>query len=257
MSSTTVSSINQYILSYKGIVVPPVPYLLKQSNMVFPDSFTNMTTMFTNLHTDDARITFSSGMSGTAWRDVANGYELLCSSYNNWQGGDEEYIHDMFDSSGGTTFWYVSHPSSSWTYKLDGINQGKYTQGSYNSGGAYIGGGTGYYWTTTYNTGSVSGDWFQIKFPFKALFKGMDLMARTNALPRCAKAVRVLGSNDGTTWYFLVNLTYTTFTSNVWQSKTGTASDKFFYIRIVVLSTIGDANLNIGSCRITYDVYAP
>jgi Tfp pilus assembly protein FimT len=81
----------------------------------------------------------------------------------------------------------------------------------------------------------------------------MDIMARSNALDRSCKAVRVLGSNDGNTWFFIANLTYTTFTNNVWQNKASTASDKYFYIRVVVMTTISNANLNIGGCRIIYD----
>jgi hypothetical protein len=255
MSSSTISTVNKYLLSSSGPYVPPLPYVLKQSNMNFPDSFTGLTTTFTNLHTDDARITFSSGMSGNAWRDIANGYELLCSSYNNWQGSDEYYIHDIFDSTGATTSWYPNTNNSNWIYKVDGVEY-RYTKTSYATGGNYIGGGTGYFWTTVYNTGSVNGEWFQVKFPFKALFKSMDIKARTGALDRCCKAVRILGSNNGSTWFFIANLTYTAFSTNVWQNKASTASDKYFYIRVVVMTTISNPNLNISSCRIIYDAYA-
>jgi hypothetical protein len=60
-------------------------------------------------------------MSGTDWRDVADGYELLCSSYLNWNGTEEFYIHDLFDSNASTTAWYPNHPSANWDYLLDGI----------------------------------------------------------------------------------------------------------------------------------------
>jgi hypothetical protein len=109
MAVSTVSPVNMYMLNKSGPPPPPpVVYTLSQSNMNFPDFFTGLTTTFTYLHTANTRITFSSGMSGTAWRDVANGYELLCSSYGTWRGTDEEYIHDLFDSTGGSTFWGVN-----------------------------------------------------------------------------------------------------------------------------------------------------
>jgi hypothetical protein len=97
MSVSTVSAVNLYLLDTDAAPAAPVT-VLKQSNMVFPTSCTGMTTTMGSYNNIDCRHTFSSGMSGTAWRDVTNGYQLLVSSNVLWAGTQRLYASCMFDN---------------------------------------------------------------------------------------------------------------------------------------------------------------
>jgi hypothetical protein len=255
MSSSSVSSVNKYILSSTGPYVPPPPGL-QQANMIFPDSFTGMTTTMNNLTTNDAHITFSSGMSGVAWRDIANGYELLCSSYTTWS-GLQLGVQDMHNGI-NNAFWSPSlNDAAAAVYYLDGVNKGKFTQKSYSAGGSYIGGGTNYFFTTVYDSGSVNGEWFQIKFPFKSVLKAIDIMPSANPVDRAPATVTVLGSDNGTTWIFMANLTYSSYTASTFNSKSISTSSQYYYYRVVIKTLNGTTSqvLNVGSVRYTFDAW--
>jgi hypothetical protein len=259
MSSSTISTVNKYLLSSSGPYVPPGP-TLKQSGMIFPSSFTGLSTVLGNIYAPNTHHVFSSNMSGTAWRDVSDGYELWCSSY--YAGGATPIyynVNELFSgdvASGSNSFWFCCQPAQPYNYFTDGVDQGKYTQVSYSTTG-YIGGGTGYYWTTIYDTGSVNGEWIQLKCPFQMLLKNLHIAPRNGAPQRCCKNVRVLGSDDGITWSFIANVLFGTYTNGSYQIKPITTSLKFYYIRCVFPDIITtDVNLNIGDMRFTFDAYA-
>lgn len=258
MSVSSVSSVNQYLLSTKS----SVPTLtLRQANMLFPGSFTGLATTLGNMNVANARITFSSGMSGTAWRDVTNGYEIECSSYFGYTGPPTIIYNgnEIFDGlSDANSFWSPSSNSSQLNYFLMGVDKGKYTQASsYNASGIYIGGGTNYFWTTVYDTNqSVNGEWIQVEFPFKAMLLDLQMCARFNAPQRGPKNVRVLGSDNGTTWTFIADVLFGTYTNSSYQIKAITTTLAFSYIRCVFIDIItADPNLNIGDMRLRFDAY--
>jgi hypothetical protein len=256
MSSSTISTVNKYLLSSSGPAIPYTPGI-QQSNMIFPDSFTGMTTTMNNLTTNDAHIIFSSGMSGLAWRDVSGGYELLCSSYTTWS-GLQLAGQDMYNGI-NNSFWSPSlNDAAAAVYYLNGVNQGKFTQKSYSTGGSYIGGGAGKFFTTVYDIGSVNGEWFQIKFPFKSVLKALDIMPSANPVDRAPATVTILGSDDGTTWFFLANLTYSSYTASTFNSRSITTTIQYYYYGVVI-KTLNGTNtqiLNIGSVKYTFDAYA-
>jgi hypothetical protein len=113
MAVSTVSTVNMYLLNKSGPYVPPPPSepTLRQSGMIFPNSFTGLSTILGNIFTPNARHVFSSNMSGTSWRDVANGY---CSSYYagtpagvlTYWSVNEAFSGDI--SSGSQRFWFPS-----------------------------------------------------------------------------------------------------------------------------------------------------
>jgi hypothetical protein len=262
MSSSTISTVNKYLLSSSGPYVPPAP-TLKQSGMIFPNAFTGLSTILGNIFTPNARHVFSSNMSGTAWRDVANGYELDCSSYYaGTPAGVLTYwsVNEAFSgiiSSGSQSFWFPCQHVQPLNYFRDGVDQGKYTQTSYNTSGIYIGGGTGYFWTTIYDTGSVNGEWIQLKTPFQMLLTHLHIAPRFGSAARSCKNVRVLGSDDGITWSFIGDVIFGTFTDGSYQIKPVTTSLKFYYIRLVFRDVAtSNINLNIGDVRFTFDAYA-
>jgi hypothetical protein len=258
MSSSTISTVNKYLLSSSGPYVPPAP-TLKQSGMIFPNSFTGLSTVLGNISLQDTHHVFSSNMTGTAWRDVSGGYELWCSSY--YQGGNAANnwnVNELFSGvvTGITSLWFPCQPQQPYNYFTDGVDQGKYSQISYASG-AYIGGGTGYFWTTIYDSGSVNGEWIQLKCPFQILLKNLHIAPVFNARQRGPKNVYVLGSDDGNTWAFIANVLLGTYTNGSYQIKPITTSLKFYYIRLVFPNIITtDQNLNIGDMRFTFDAYA-
>jgi hypothetical protein len=261
MSSSTISTVNKYLLSsnISGPYVPPEP-TLKQSGMIFPNAFTGLATVLNNISEPNTRIVFSSNMSGTPWRDVTNGYELQCSSY--YAGGSPVSYYNVNEAFTGDvainskSYYFCCQSVQPYNYFTDGVDQGKYTQVSYSTTG-YIGGGTNYFWTTIYDTGSINGEWIQIKTPFKMLITHLHVAPRYNATQRCCKNVRVVGSDDGNTWFFIANVLFGSFTNSSYQIKAITTSLKFNYIRFVFPDIITtDTNLNIGDMRITFDAYA-
>jgi hypothetical protein len=258
MSCSSVSMVGKYLLSAAGPYVPPAP-TLKQSGMIFPSSFTGLSTVLGNISTPNTHHVFSSNMSGTAWRDVSNGYELWCSSY--YAGGvPTAYynVNELFSgdvSANSKSYWFCCQPVQPLNYFTDGVDQGKYTQVSYSTTG-YIGGGTGYYWTTIYDTGSVNGEWIQLKCPFQMLLTHLHIAPRNGAPQRCCKNVYVLGSDDGITWTFIANVLFGTYTNGAYQIKAITTSLKFYYIRLVFPNIITtDTNLNIGDMKFTFNAY--
>jgi hypothetical protein len=255
MAVSTVSTVNMYLLSENSAPVVYVPGVV-QTDMQFPDSFTGMTTYMNNLNTNDARIVFSSGMSGVPWRDVANGYEVECSSYTTWS-GLQLAGQDMYNGL-QSTFWSPSlNDAAAAVYYRNGVNQGKFTQKSYSTAGAYIGGGSGKFFTTTYNGASVNGEWFQIKFPFKSVLKTLEIMASSNPVDRAPATVTVLGSDNGSTWLLIGNLTYSGYAVGVYNSRSVSTSDQYYYYRVVIKTLNGTTSqiLNVGAVRYTYDAW--
>lgn len=261
MSSSTISTVNKYLLS--GEIVPTVPTTtLRQSNMNFPTSFTGMTTTMANYNNIDCRHIFSSGMSGTAWRDVSGGYQLLVSSNVLWAGTQKLYASTMFDGDNGTTAWSNNLGSAgvnSSNIILDGVNLGKFTQNPYQASSpfGYVGGGTNYFYTTVYNINqSASGEWFQFKAPFQILLKSITFKNRNTRITSAPKTVVLLGSDDGLTWTLIETLNYTTFTNNVAQVRNVTTTSKWYHFRCIFTNTQGFSSLEIGEMSFIYDAYA-
>jgi hypothetical protein len=78
---------------------------------------------------------------------------------------------------------------------LDGVNLGKFTQLAYQSSSpfGYVGGGTGFFYTTVYNTNqSASGEWFQFKAPFQMLLKSISFKNRNTRVTSAPKTVVLL-----------------------------------------------------------------
>jgi hypothetical protein len=257
MSSSTISTVNKYLLSSSGPYVPPPPtYTLIQSNVAFPAGYAGLTTQMNGITTTDRRITFTPTGTGS-WRNQP--HELLCSSYLNWA-GNMYGIQDLFDNLTTTASFWAAHyngPTALVNY-LNGVNMGYFNGASYNSSGVYIGGGVvngiNNFFTTVYNSGSASGEYLQFKFPVKVLLKSFDIMCRNGQPLGGPKDVVIVGSDNGTTWFLITSVAYSTYTNGVYLTKSFTASDKYFYIRAVILTTRMNG-VSIGELKFTFDAY--
>jgi hypothetical protein len=258
MSSSSVSSVNKYLLSSTGpyVPVPPPTYTLLQSNVAFPAGYTGLTTQMNGITTTDRRITFTPTGTGS-WRNQP--HELLCSSYLNWA-GTMYGIQDIFDGlTTNTSFWagHFNGPNALVNY-LDGVNMGHFAGASYNSSGVYIGGGVvngiDNFFTTVYNSGAASGEYIQFKFPVYVSLKSFDIMCRNGQPLSGPKDVVIVGSNDGSTWSLIVSVAYSTYTNGVYLTKVFAASDKYLYIRAVILKT-RMSGVAIGELKFTFDAY--
>jgi hypothetical protein len=256
MSSSTISTVNKYLLSSSGPYVPPPTYTLIQSNVAFPAGYTGLTTQMNSITTTDRRIVFTPTGTGS-WRNQP--HELLCSSYLNWA-GTMYGIQDIFDNNTTASSFWAGHfngPNALVNY-LDGVDMGYFNGASYNSAGNYIGGGVvngiDNYFTTIYNSGSANGEYIQFKFPVKVLLKSFDIMCRNTQPLSGPKDVVIVGSNNGSSWTLIQTLAYSTYTNGVYQTKSFTASDKYFYIRCVITTT-RMAGVAIGECKFTFDAY--
>jgi hypothetical protein len=256
MSSSTISTVNKYVLSKTGPVIPPT-YSLIQSNVTLPTSYTNLTTQMNGINIEDRHVIFTPTGSGS-WRNQP--HEFLCSSYLRLQ--DNIYnMADMFDAENGVlTFWSAMQNPTIYNYPnyLDGVDMGKFSQRSYNTSGVYIGGGTvngiNNFFTTTYNSGSANGEFIQFKFPVKVLLKSCSFTCRSGQPLQGPKDVIFLGSDDGATWFLIQSITYDTYTNSVLQTKSITTTETYFYIRAVIVTT-RTQGAQIGECQMTFDAY--
>ncbi len=268
MSSTTVSSVNKYLL---GNNKAPVVNTQLATNQTFPDNFNGLIALFkTNalIQYHDCRYTFSVSGDGDSYKNVSNGYELLVSSYKkslhsyNTKNSCPGTMLYNTDPQDGTYFrWWQNndpyHSNLSLVNYLDGVSIGNpNTDGMYRgTGNVYSGGGVGHFYTTIYDSGSVNGEFFQQKFPFKARLINVQFMCRTNSGNRGPKLVRLLGSDDGSTWNYIDDITYGTYTNSTYNVGNVTTTKRFSYIRCVILSTIGDSHLNIQQMRWNFDTW--
>lgn len=114
-----------------------------------------------------------------------------------------------------------------------------YTQVPY-SGGNYIGGGTGKFFTTVIDGLTVSGEWWQMQLPSEMSITkyGMNPFGMTTAYPR---GWYLAGSNDGTTWTQIdrqanINSYIFTYNSVVWYDVPN-PSGSYKYLRMVITNT--------------------
>jgi hypothetical protein len=238
-------------------LLPTLPTYTNQGSLIFPASFTGMYTTMAGLFVHDTTITLNSGMSGVAWRDVPNGYEVKVSSYITNPAGSVIWgVYELFDNSSATC-WNPGGPYGNRPYYDEGVEKVCYLQEPYSSNGSVYqgGGGPGQYQSTPYSGGTADGEFVQWKFPFYAAFTTLGIKARDAALTRAPKNCSVLGSNDEVTWSLLGTLAYTGFGTNAWQSKSLTPGTFHRYIRVVFHSTQGAQVLNPSQLQLTFDAY--
>jgi hypothetical protein len=273
MSNSTISTVNKYLLNAKSIAAVATNPLLA-SNVSFPDDFNGLRTEFNTTESqlwNDCRKVFSVTGDTDTWKNSTDGYQILSSSYlrgasapSNCMAIPNIYCN-LPDDSGGPSGWSVNRMfNGQWaiTNYLDGVDIGNYNVDYVytNSGTLYIGGGTGYFYTTSYNnnTGAVSGEWFEQKFPFKAQMKSISFMARRSPyINRCVKTVYILGSDTGVDNWFLIKIVtgFTAYTDGVFQTLPITTDQKFQYIRFVITETTGGNSIQIQEVKMTFDAY--
>jgi hypothetical protein len=261
MAVSTVSTVNMYSLNKSGPSVPPPPdpYILKESDMNFPLSFSGLQAQFASNNTNDKRIPYTPATTGQTWRDQV-GYELFASSTTLWQGTiSNKFLQKAFDGITSNTFWGCGRSDSQASPQyLDGVNIGKYTQNPYQnvSPYSYIGGGNGFFYTTVHNQGSVSGEFFEFCFPFQVLLKKVKNAPRS-ALGQAPASYTVLCSDDRSTWTFIQAVTIPEAYSNgVFMEKTITTTEKGKYIRIVFTSTKSAVDLEVAEMQLIFDAYS-
>lgn len=258
MSSSTISTVNKYLLS--GEIVPTVPTLsLKEANVTFPDTYNGLVSYFAGLTGHNRRlvITMPAGQ-GNAWRQKS-GHEIIVSSYLK-VGGTDYMTYEMFDNDNGTTFYGASWTNDDNFY--DSTNMGKFTQASYNASGVYIGGGTNAlsinnFYTTVFTggSGSASGEFIDWIFPYQVELNSISFLCRSNLAATAPKDIILLGSNNnGSTWIFINSLTFGTYTAGTWQQTTVSTSANYSRIRCITVTTRSSA-VNIGGCKLNYDIY--
>lgn len=238
-------------------LLPTLPTYTNQGSLIFPASFTGMYAVMAGLFVHDTTITLNSGMSGVAWRDVPNGYEVKVSSYiTNPDGSIIWGVHEMFDNS-SVTCWNPGGPYGGRPYYVNGVLKDCYLQEPYSSNGSVYqgGGGAGQYHSTPHASGSADGEYVQWKFPFYAAFTTLGIKARDAALTRAPKNCSVLGSNDEVTWTLLGTLLYSGFGTNAWQNRSLTVGSFHRYIRVVFHNTQGSQVLNPSQLQLTFNAY--
>jgi len=130
-----------------------------------------------------------------------------------------------FNGSNSGLAWFSKGTSASAFNKK--LSKG-YTQSPYNRNGNYQGGGVSNTWRTNVNNKSYSGEWIQMKLPYKIHLTRYSMT--TNA-----KQFVILGSNDGSIWTEIDNKTTTGVLTDEKNQFIITSSNKdaFSYYRIV------------------------
>ena len=233
MSNSTTSTINKYLLSSKTAPAPYVPTLNVFQNYTFGYMDDNFLNLIRNAPGYDCVQTYNLTNAGASWMNGV--YESFTSSNVNYSGFSGFYFSTMFQDGNGTLdFWGNNVNASTQNYFWNGTNKGKYTVATpYNSSGVYTGGGTGHFHTTVYSGGSVSGEFFQLKFPYGVKAKSLGFKKRSNRGFEI-QHVTILGSDNGTTWTKIQDLNYSmSFADNALKSLNISTSNTYNYIRMV------------------------
>ena len=244
MAFSTISTIssNSFI---SNIISVPHTY----SNFVYPTDL-NVTTNTI----DSENYIYSGGSGSTLWK---NGTYSMMSIYNNG-------IHSCYRvfSQDTSKFCMTGVVSTNTSTIFDSSsntaiagNTLTYTRVAYNSG-AYAGGTSivGQNVITTYNiSSSSSGEFIQVKFPFKFILQKFTIsLANTNSYG--PKNIRVLGSNDNISWtevYFLIyNGTYTQETLVLLFNISSTNTTPYFHHRFIWEMNKGGTIIVLRKCII-------
>lgn len=99
--------------------------------------------------------------------------------------------------------------------------------------------------TTTYNGSSTAtGEWLELKLPKKIKLKSFSIVSMTHnssdVQDRMPKTATLLGSNDGSTWSLINDVSLGIPTEGVWINVDVNATEYYKYIRFVVTSTHAD-----------------
>ena len=253
MSLTTISAVNNYLLSKKTITNNNNDVI--ESNMTFPNSYTNLATQIGNLSYSDTHSPTFTYSGGSGIKTYANGnYKIITSSYDSFEVGiinvGKMYFDDNFTTYGGQKW------NSSYTIYSQGVQKPANTQDCYTTSGVYVGGGTGYYFTTNYNGGSVNGEYIQIELPYKICLKTLYVSKRDNQSNRTPKYITVVGSDNGTTWTLIHHsLSFPQSTSNnTWYSDNISNPTKRFSKLRFIINQNWHVHINM-SMKFSGDIY--
>jgi hypothetical protein len=235
MSSSTISTVNKYLLSSSGPAIPPDPNIPIETNQTFPYDYNG-----------DLKVAFNANLASTTqtaslstYSAIKNGeYTIRASSYSTLSGTAMNPSRAFTILTGNYNHccnWAQLVAAPTWTgFYNDSNTLVNYTQNPYNTL-TYLGGGSGKFWTTIYDTNqSVSGEWIEVKFPFKALIKSMTVRPVYGNLAMCPRVGKLLGSDDGTTWFLIGNYAQTTSAYLYYTNSFASNTKRFQYIRFVI-----------------------
>jgi hypothetical protein len=157
------------------------------------------------IYTSDTTYSYPTSIS-TTFSGTTGSYAFTNGTYNfsasSRSNDGSQYVY------GGATngAWFCGYnDGTSKAYNMAGTNL-SYTTVPYNGTTyAYIGGNdntTTNYWTTVASSQTLSGEWFQVQFPFS--LKMTDMSFTYLDIYRVPRTFYVVGSTDGTTWDLLV-----------------------------------------------------
>ena len=122
----------------------------------------------------------------------------------------------------------------------------------YGNSGVYTGPNT----TSVINTGSISGEWIQIKLPYSLSLSGYRILPRSGSPGQFQNSWYMVGSNNGTTWYAIDNRTsisvYDTGIIYYYYGSSYGNKDYYSYFRMIITqgggwavpATIAEINLS-------------
>ena len=108
---------------------------------------------------------------------------------------------------------------------------------------------------------SMTGEWIQIKLPYKLLVKSVGLGAYNDFFLRMPKSMAIVGSNDGINWEVIFEQTSTTvYTVSEVRTINLTTTGKYSYFRLITRSIFAGnwrhTVVNISQINYKGDIYA-
>ena len=234
---------------------------LQATNQTFPDTyatFVKSPTVVTDTYSNTNRTLTVSG--ATTYKNGV--YSVSSSSaYASWSHPYLAFCNINPDAnaanwaSGGTP---TTSPNNQRTLSNTGYIT--YDRSGYNASGVYQG-ATGVLFTTTYlfngSFTTMNGEWIQISFPY--LIKLTSIIIHKYPgdafFVRMPKTGVILGSNDGTTWYFIHNFSSGSLVGNGPWTYNISTTNSYTFIRFVINTNNGGPILNIKQIFYTGDIY--
>jgi hypothetical protein len=111
--------------------------------------------------------------------------------------------------------------------------------------------GTGGTYQGIYSTGGISGDFVELKLPYKINVKQIELTGwNTGTASRFPEKATVVGSNDGLTWETVGSWTGASYTQNYERKMFIMSSSKYYSVyRLVITETVSSQYTTLGQIR--------
>lgn len=183
---------------------------------------------------------------GWVWK-IDNWYDAVFPPYGLTANG--QTLNDITYTASSSTSWGAGRDNwKAFNYLTGDGEEYHGVGGQYDASGIYIGSNT-----TTVSGVSYSGDWLQLQMSSAQYINRIGMIPRPGFDFRMAKSFVFAGSNNGTTWTNLYEISDTGSWGGTWKYFNLTRPGIYSYYRIVIRSLFGADSIQIGELRLFGD----